>query len=204
MAAEQQESILLKDICNIRREVNLRTLEEVILLAIELAREGREGRKIGTMFIIGDSGQVLKRSRALILDPLALHPNEKKHVTDPDVRETLKELAQLDGAFIISDDGIALSACRYVSATAEGVELPMGLGSRHVAAASITKETHAVAVVVSETSIVRVFDNGEIISEIIPELWLLRRHSLHLSGPYSTRSSEEMTVVSKKEDESKG
>lgn len=195
----KKESLLLKDICNVRREVNLETLEEVVLLAVELAREGREGRKIGTMFVVSDSDAVLKRSREMILDPLALHPPEKKRISDPNLRETLKELAQLDGAFIVSDDGIVLSACRYITASPEGIELPMGLGSRHIAAASITKETQAVAVVVSESSIVRVFDNGEIISEIIPELWLLRRHGLHLHGPYSTRMVEEVTVVSKKE-----
>jgi hypothetical protein len=54
-----------------------------------------------------------------------------------------------------------------------------------VAAASITKQTKAVAVVVSESSIVRVFDDGEIISEIIPELWMFARYGSHLAGPIS-------------------
>ncbi len=190
------------DICSAERAVNVRTLEEVILLAVELAREGREGRKIGTMFVVSDSDEVLKRSRSLILDPLGLHPPEVKHISHPNMRETVKELAQLDGAFIISDDGVVLSACRYINASSKGIDLPMGLGSRHMAAASITRETNAVAVVVSESAVVRVFDDGEIISEIIPELWLLRRHGLHVAGPYSTRSVEEMTVVSKTEKQS--
>jgi hypothetical protein len=104
----------------------------------------------------------------------------------------------LDGAFLISDDGIVLSAARYINASSEGIELPLGLGSRHMAAASITKHTNAIAVVVSESSVVRVLDDGEIVSEIIPELWLFRRHGLHLEGPYSTRASEQMTIASKK------
>jgi diadenylate cyclase len=54
-------------------------------------------------------------------------------------------------------------------------------------------------VVVSETSIVRVFDDGEIVAEIIPELWLLRRHGLHLKGAYSARVGEGMAVTSKTE-----
>ena len=33
-----------------KREVNPQVLESVVLLAIEIAREGREGRKIGTIF----------------------------------------------------------------------------------------------------------------------------------------------------------
>jgi DNA integrity scanning protein DisA with diadenylate cyclase activity len=104
----------------------------------------------------------------------------------------------LDGAFLISDDGVVLSACRYIDALSEGIDLPLGLGSRHMAAASITKDTNAIAVVVSESSVVRVLDDGEIVSEIIPELWLFRRHGLHLKGPYSTRISEQMMIASKK------
>jgi DNA integrity scanning protein DisA with diadenylate cyclase activity len=115
------------------------------------------------------------------------------------MRETIKELAQLDGAFIVSDDGVVISACRYINASTDGIDLPLGLGSRHLAAASITKQTNAVAVVVSESSIVRVFDDGEIISEIIPELWMLRRYYSHIPKPYSERSEEDITVVSKED-----
>jgi DNA integrity scanning protein DisA with diadenylate cyclase activity len=114
------------------------------------------------------------------------------------MRETVKELAQLDGAFLISDDGIVLSATRYINASSEGIDLPLGLGSRHMAAASITKHTNAIAVVVSESSVVRILDDGEIVSEIIPELWLFRRHGLHLKGPYAPRANGQMTIGSKK------
>lgn len=194
-----EERQLLQDICTSKRGVNLQTLEDVILLAVEIAREGREGRKIGTMFVVSDEERVLKNSKCLILDPLWHHPKEQKHISNPDLRETIKELSKLDGAFVVADDGTVLSAARYINASSEGTKLPLGLGTRHMAAASITKQTNAIAVVVSESSIVRIFDNGEIISEIIPELWLFRRHSLHLTGDYSTRSSEQLTVASKKE-----
>jgi DNA integrity scanning protein DisA with diadenylate cyclase activity len=115
------------------------------------------------------------------------------------MRETVKELAQLDGAFLIQDDGVVLSATRYLNASSKGIELPLGLGSRHMAAASITKFTNAIAIVVSESSVVRIFDDGEIISEIIPELWLLKRYGLHLKGSYSTHTDEQMMIFSKKE-----
>lgn len=189
----------LRGICSGKRGINLKTLEEVILLAIEIAREGREGRKIGTMFIVSDSVKTLKCSHPLILDPLWNHPDEIKHIENADLRETVKELAQLDGAFIVSDSGIVLSACRYIDASSEGIVQPLGLGARHMAAASITKHSGAIAVVVSESSVVRIFDDGEIIGEILPELWLLRNYSLHLAEPYSTRTEKEMTVVSKDE-----
>ena len=114
------------------------------------------------------------------------------------MRETIKELAQLDGAFVVSDDGTVISACRYIDASSKGIALPLGFGSRHMAAASITRETDAVAVVVSESSIVRIFDDGELVSEIIPELWMLSRYVHHLTGIYSEKTDHELTVVSKK------
>jgi len=187
-------------VCTKRRGINLETLEQVLTLALEIAHEGREGQKVGTLFVISDAEQTMRHSRPLMLDPLLLHPDEVKHLNDPNLRETVKELATLDGAFIVNDGGIVLSACRYINATSEGVTLPLGLGSRHMAAASITRTTNAVAVVVSESTIVRVFDDGEIVSEIIPEEWLLSRYSLHLTGPVSTCSREHITIISKNEE----
>src|SRR5258708_6977081 len=145
-------SELLRRISAEKPNLHFNLLETMVILAVEIAREGREGRKIGTLFTIGDTQAVLRNSRPLILDPLLGHPDEKKRITSHDMRETIKELAQLDGAFVISEEGIAVSACRYLNASSEGISLPLGLGSRHVAAASITRETKAVAVVVSESS----------------------------------------------------
>jgi predicted DsbA family dithiol-disulfide isomerase len=54
---------LLDEVCSERRGVNNRTLRRVIDLAVEIAREGREGRKIGTLFVVSDSEVVLKHSR---------------------------------------------------------------------------------------------------------------------------------------------
>jgi diadenylate cyclase len=188
---------ILDEICNKDRNINTKTLRKVILLAIEIGREGREGRKIGTMFVVSDSDKTLKRSKPLILDPLWYHPEKHKNISNPEMWETIKELAQLDGAFIVNDDGIIISGCRYINATSAGIDLPLGLGSRHFAAASISKETNAVAVVVSESSVIRIFDDGKIISEIIPELWLLKKHIVHITEPYTIKNFEEIAVASK-------
>jgi diadenylate cyclase len=155
------------------RDIEVEVIDQTVQLAVEIAREGREGRKIGTLFTIGDEAAVLQRSTNLILDPLLYHPDELKYIGDPSMRETVKELAQLDGGFVVTARGVVCSACRYINASAEGLSLTLGLGSRHMAAASISRRTKALAVVVSESSVVRVFNDGAIVAEIIPELWLL-------------------------------
>jgi diadenylate cyclase len=195
----ETEKDLLQEICSEKRGVNTRVLAQTITLAVEIAREGREGRKIGTLFVVGDSEAVLKSSRPLILDPLAGHPDEKKRIDDPNVRETIKELAQLDGAFVVSNEGVVLSAARYVDTLSDNLNVPLGLGSRHMAAASISWHTGAVAVAVSESSMVRMFDDGELVSEIIPELWVLRRYSSQLKGPTYKRQEGHLTVLGRHE-----
>ena len=175
------------------------TLTAVTDLAIEIAREGREGRRIGTLFTVGAEAQVLAHSRCLILDPLAGHPIEQRQVEEPDVRETIKELAQLDGGFIITGGGIALSACRYFESTLPHGQHPLGLGTRHIAAASISAVTGAVAVVVSESSIVRLFAAGALIAEILPELWLLQRYMPHIAEANVTSdSTHNLGIVSER------
>src|ERR1700738_3513606 len=110
-------------------------LEPLIGLAVEIAREGREGKRVGTLFTLGDETAVLARSRPLILDPLLGHPESSRHVTNLNLRGTIKELAQLDGGFVVSREGIVLSACRYFDAVAEQVDVPLGLGRRQTDAA---------------------------------------------------------------------
>ena len=139
-------------------------------------------------------------NRNLPADPVSPARLEARVLLDPNFRETLKELAQLDGAFIVREDGVVLSAARYIDVSAKDVKVPLGLGSRHLAGASITLSTKAVAVVVSESSLVRVFADGSMVSEVIPELWMLRSHIPQLlTGQVSRKSSDEMTVVTRKD-----
>lgn len=160
-------------------EKRRRTLEEVLQLGVEIAREGREGRKIGTLFVVGDVERTLRHSRALLLDPLYGHAPDALQVARPDFRETVKELAQLDGAFLVDDDGTFAAACRYIEVdlSAPAHFMP-GLGTRHAAGASISAATGAIAIVVSQSSIVRVFAGGQVRAEIIPELFLMSGQQL--------------------------
>src|SRR5579864_6861448 len=169
-------------------------LDSLIGLAVEIAREGREGRRVGTLFTLGDEDAVLQRSRSLILDPLLGHPESARHVTNPDLRGTIKELAQLDGGFVVSHGGIVLSACRYLDAVAAQTNVPLGLGSRHLAAANMSAVTQAVGIVVSESSVVRVFCHGQLVGEIIPELWMME-HAPRLRGTVKREQVGELTVL---------
>jgi len=189
---------MFKSICRRVRTPNKTSLLHVIELAVEIAREGREGRRIGTLFTFGDADAVLKHSRPLILDPLAGHTEGARQIRDVNLRGTIKELAQLDGAFVVSDHGVVVSACRYLDAMASDVALPYGMASRHLAGASISQVTDAVAIVVSESSMVRVFDGGELVAEIIPELWLMDHYNVQLSKPYEEEHVGDLAVLTAK------
>ena len=169
-------------------------LESLIELAVEIAREGREGRRVGTLFTLGDEEAVLARSRSLILDPLTGHPESSRHLSNPNLRGTVKELAQLDGAFVVSQSGYVISACRYLDSSSSTLELPLGLGSRHIAAANISAVTKAVGIVVSESSVVRLFCHGKLVGEIIPELWMIDR-TAQLQGAVKKETFGDLTVL---------
>jgi len=148
--------------------VNSDAFRAVMELALELALEGREGRHIGTAFIIGAVENVLRASHQLLLNPFKGHDQNDLIITDRGNWETFKEFAQLDGVFVISGEGIVCASGRYLDVDARSVRIQQGLGGRHAASAAITAETDAVAVVVSESGVIRVYQDGEQIIEIEP------------------------------------
>lgn len=144
--------------------------ESIIELAVELGIEGWEGHALGTMFVLGDSARILESSRQIALNPFQGYSEQERNLADPAVRDALRSFATLDGAFVVREDGVVLAAGRYLQFEARSdIEIPLGLGSRHVAAASCTAATDAVAVVVSQsTGKVRVFRKGRIVLELSP------------------------------------
>jgi diadenylate cyclase len=137
--------------------------EEVYTLALELSREGREGKPVGTTFMIGSAPEVLARSTQLILNPFEGHPRFGRNVTNNEIRETVKELSQIDGAFVISGDGIIEAAGRYITIDTSRASIPKGLGTRHASVAGLTQETPAVGVVLSQSGgKISLFKNGSI------------------------------------------
>ncbi len=147
----------------------LNTVMAVVDIALDIGALGREGKSIGTTFIIGDTEEVLKSSHQAVFNPFKGYPKKERMITSSEVVESIKEFAHLDGAIIISDNGVIEAAGRHLDAAGVFTRQLRGLGSRHRAAAGITRKTEAVAVVVSEsTGRVTIFDHGRIISSLEP------------------------------------
>lgn len=139
----------------------------LLSIALELAAQGREGRKVGTIFVLGDHEKVLQLSRQMIINPFMGYREEERNILNTDLKETIKELSAIDGAFVIQNNGVIVTAGRHLSAALESKDFPQGLGSRHIAAAGITSITDAVAIVISEsTGTVSVFKNGNVFVRI--------------------------------------
>lgn len=141
--------------------------ETVLTLAMELATQGREGRSVGTIFVLGDEENVLQLSRQMIINPFKGYSEEELLIHDQRLKEAIKEFSVIDGAFLIRGDGVLITAGRHLNVAVEADTIPQGLGSRHMAAAGITSLTNSIAIVVSETTgSVRIFKKGSIFMEI--------------------------------------
>lgn len=172
---EKTEYVSFQKLARLSDPIPGEVMTAVVHLAIELAREGREGVPIGTLFVLGDSQNVIDSSRQMILNPFQGYPEDQRQITDPKLAETVKEIAQIDGAFVIRNDGVILSAGRYIDTPAKGIQMHKGLGARHVAAAAISKSTDAIAITLSSsTRTVRIFRKGKIVMESKPlrGLWI--------------------------------
>jgi diadenylate cyclase len=166
---EHLERLTARDLRALETSVPFETLKAVVDVAVEIGREGREGKPVGALIVVGDSRRVLDRTRPLGFDPFKGYRRKERNVRDFRVREAIKEIAQLDGAIVVARDGTVEAACRLIDAPMTGLTLPKGLGTRHWAAAAITEVTKALAVVVSQSNgTVRLFQHGEVILRIAP------------------------------------
>jgi diadenylate cyclase len=166
---EHLERLTARDLRALETTVPFETLKAVVDVAVEIGREGREGKPVGTLIVVGDARRVMERTRPLGFDPFRGYRRKERNVRDLRVREAIKEIAQLDGAIVVARDGTVEAACRLIGAPTTGLALPKGLGTRHWAAAAITDVTKALSVVVSQSNgTVRLFQHGEIILRIAP------------------------------------
>jgi DNA integrity scanning protein DisA with diadenylate cyclase activity len=167
MGADDEEDRVQVNALALPEEFSSQVVEQIIHVALEIGAQGYEGHPIGTIFVIGDATAVMERSRQITLNPFQGMSESDRNVMDPTIREALKTFAVLDGAYVIREDGVVLTAGRYLQASSDEVRLPMGLGARHRAAAAVTVGQRCVAVTVSQTTgTVRVFKGGEIVLEL--------------------------------------
>ncbi len=184
--SEQLARLTSRDLQRLETQVPLGTLRQVVDLACEIGREGREGKSVGTIFVVGNHRKVLNLSQEQVHDPFrgGAYPKEERTIRNPRVRESIKELAQVDGAFVIGSDGVVQGFGRHLRASADGLALSKGLGSRHWAAASVSKATDAVAVAVSEsTGTVRIFQDGKVVLRIEPLHAAMKWHDVTTEPP---------------------
>ena len=162
------EVLFSADLPNISEIVKPEVFETLLKLALEISMEGKEGRKpSGAIFVLGRHEEVFKFSHPMVINPFQGYPEEDRNILDYRLKGTVKEFSSIDGAFIIREDGVILAAGRHLDASGENIEIPLGLGSRHRAAAGITSLTDALAIVVSEeTGEVRIFHHGKVFMEI--------------------------------------
>jgi len=145
------------------------TVIAVIDIALDIGALGREGKPVGTTFIVGNVDQIMRSSHQAIFNPFKGYPEISREISSSEVVESIKELAQLDGAFVVSEEGIVEAAGRHLDAVSAVTKQLKGLGSRHRAAASMTMYCEAIAVVVSEsTGRVTIFDEGKVIAVLDP------------------------------------
>ena len=143
-------------------DVQPQIMERVLQIAMDIAREGREGKPIGAIFVVGDYPNVIEHCQQMVINPFRGYEDDEKSIIDPFLEETVKEFAAIDGAFVIRGDGVVMAAGVYLKHSKAAAELPSGFGARHTAAAGITAVTSAVSVVVSQsTGMVSVFRNGK-------------------------------------------
>jgi diadenylate cyclase len=156
-----------KDIVVTDTDVADDVFDAVFHICTEISIEGREGKSVGTTFLIGDIKHVLEKSRQIILNPFEGHPPESRIITNPGLKENIKALAPLDGAFVITGDGFVESVGRYITVDSSNVSLPPGMGTRHNSVAAITSVTKAVGIVVSQSGGgITVFRDGRIVKKI--------------------------------------
>ena len=133
-------------------DVKPEVLERVIAVATELAVEGREGRPVGCLFVVGDADKVEPLSKPLVLNPFYGYKEEDRNILNPFMDETVKEFSSIDGAFIIRGDGVVISAGSLIQAADYEHVLPSGLGSRHAAAMAVSVATQCISIVVSSST----------------------------------------------------
>ncbi|MDR1435348.1 MAG: diadenylate cyclase [Puniceicoccales bacterium] len=147
----------------IKEGIHPEALERLLAIAADISVEGREGKPVGCLFVIGDIAKIKPYTKPLVLNPFYGYKEEDRNILNPFMAETIKEFSSIDGAFIVRGDGVIESAGSLIQASSTPViAMPSGLGTRHAAGAAISAVANCIAIAVSEsTRQVTLFKDGK-------------------------------------------
>lgn len=166
---------IIKQLEECTERADARVIKAILNIALEIAMQGREGKMLGTAFIIGDSDEVMRRSHQLVLNPFEGQPEKNCDVVNPESWETVKSFAQLDGVFVVTETGQIKAAGMYLDINAKDIPVEKGLGGRHASAAAITRDTETIAITVSSSGgVIRVFKDALEIIKIEPDIMMVQ------------------------------
>ncbi len=168
--ADFTDSLIVMDVTNENLIANFLesnpVLSATVELSLDLGKSGVDGKPVGASFVIGDTKSVLRFSRQLAINPFrGYHMNIKERRQ----WDLIRKYAFFDGSFVVDNNGIIIAAQRYLDANVK-VEIPAGLGTRHLSVAAMTAATKAIGITVSgEHGIVRIFEKGREKARIDPK-----------------------------------
>ncbi|MEE4114283.1 MAG: diadenylate cyclase [Desulfobacteraceae bacterium] len=165
------EKLAISDLLTLTDGIQPKALEAAITVACKIGRAALRGKRIGAIFMLGDSLKAQEGSKQLVPNPFQGHEKASRMLTNPDIHDALVELSKLDGAFVCRGDGFIQAAGVFLTSPATDIKLLPGLGARHAAAAAVTMRSKATAIVVSATDgNVRVFSGGRMVLQIDPDV----------------------------------
>jgi len=122
------ENLAVSDLIKLTDGIRPEVLEAAISVSCKIGQVAQRGKRIGTIFMLGDSIEVLEESEQLIPNPFHGHDERTRQLTNPDIHEALVELSKLDGAFIVRGDGLIQTAGAFLTSPHVKMDLPTGLG----------------------------------------------------------------------------
>ena len=165
------EKLAVSDLLKLTDGIQPKVLEAAVTVACKISRAAQRGNRVGAIFMLGDSINVLEGSKQLVPNPFQGHDKANRMLTNPDIHDALVELSKLDGAFVLRGDGFIQAAGVFLTSPPTETELVSGLGTRHAAAAAVTMRTAATAIIVSATDgQVRAFSGGKLVLQLNPEI----------------------------------
>jgi len=104
------EKLAVSDLVKLTNGMQPKVLEAAVAVAIKIGRAARRGKRIGAIFMLGDSLNVLEGNKQLVPNPFQGHEKANRMLTNPDINDALIELSKLDGAFVLRGDGFIQAA----------------------------------------------------------------------------------------------